>query len=102
MCEMELQPTNCTSMAGVRSHHLILVSGVNLLAGSPIQTFTNLVIIVIVVVVVVAAVAIEAFAVKEEFTGGLELQELAVMFSSKSKLGPDFGFVKCLDSQPYS
>ena len=98
MCEMELQPTNCTSMAGVRSHHLILVSGVNLLAGSPVQTFTSLVIIV----VVAATIAIEAFAVKEEFTGGLELQELAVVFSSKSKSGPNFSFVKCLDSQPYS
>ena len=98
MCELELQPTNCTSMAGVRSHHLILVSGVNLLAGSPVQTFISLVIIV----VVAATIAIEAFAVKEEFTGGLELQEMAVMFSSKSKLGPNFGFVKCLDSQPYS
>ena len=98
MCEMELQPTNCTSMAGVRSHHLILVSGVNLLAGSPVQTFISLVIIV----VVAATIAIEAFAVKEEFTGGLELQELAVVFSSKSKSGPNFSFVKCLDSQPYS
>ena len=85
-------------MAVVRSHHLILVSGVNLLAGSPVQTFISLVIIV----VVAATIAIEAFAVKEEFTDGLELQELAVMFSSKSKLGPNFGFVKCLDSQPYS
>ena len=98
MCELVLQPTNCTSMAVVRSHHLILVSGVNLLAGSPVQTFISLVIIV----VVAATIAIEAFAVKEEFTGGLELQELAVMLSSKSKLGPNFGFVKCLDSQPYS
>ena len=85
-------------MAVVRSHHLILVSGVNLLAGSPVQTFISLVIIV----VVAATIAIEAFAVKEEFTGGLELQELAVVFSSKSKSGPNFSFVKCLDSQPYS
>ena len=99
MCELELQPTNCTSMAGVRSHHLILVSGVNLLAGSLVQTFISLVIIV---VVVAATIAIEAFAVKEEFTGGLELQELAVVLSSKSKSGPNFSFVKCLDSQPYS
>ena len=98
MCELVLQPKNCTSMAVVRSHHLILVSGVNLLAGSPVQTFISLVIIV----VVAATIAIEAFAVKEEFTGGLELQELAVKFSSKSRLGPNFGFVKCLDSQPYS
>ena len=99
MCELVLQPTNCTSMAVVRSHHLILVSGVNLLAGSPVQTFISLVIIV---VVAAATIAIEAFAVKEEFTGGLELQELAVVFSSKSKSGPNFSFVKCLGSQPYS
>ena len=99
MGELALQPTNCTSMAGVRSHHLILVSGVDLLVGSLVQTFISLVIIV---EVAAATTAIEAFAVKEEFTGGLELQELAVMFSSKSKLGPNFGFVKSLDSPPYS
>ncbi len=72
MCEMGRLLTNCTSMARVRSHHFMFVSGFNLLVSTPVQTFMSLVVIVA-VAVAVTATATEAFAVVVEFIVSLEL-----------------------------